>query len=157
MSSRHFDLVTRWRLAAPVERVWAALSQPEQWPDWWPYVRSVRRLREGDADGLGSVRRFEWATLLPYRIVIDVEAVESVLHRRLRGRSFGALRGEGVWILEPDGAYTDVVYFWRVELERRWMRLLAPVLAPLFRWNHDGVMRAGAAGLSRHLRSAHEG
>jgi hypothetical protein len=25
------------------------------------------------------------------------------------------------------------------------------LLAPLFRWNHDAVMRAGEAGLARHL------
>ena len=31
------------------------------------------------------------------------------------------------------------------------MRWAAPVLAPLFRWNHAGVMRAGEAGLTRHL------
>jgi hypothetical protein len=42
-------------------------------------------------------------------------------------------------------------YVWRVELARGWMRRLAPVLTPLFRWNHDGVMRAGGAGLARLL------
>lgn len=40
---------------------------------------------------------------------------------------------------------------WRVELARPWMRWLAPLLAPLFRWNHDGLMRAGREGLARHL------
>jgi hypothetical protein len=38
------------------------------------------------------------------------------------------------------------------------MRALAPLLAPVFRWNHAGVMRAGEAGLARHLatRPAHD-
>jgi len=151
MSARHFDLVSHWRIAAPVERVWAALTDVERWPQWWPYVRSVRTLRQGDARGLGSVRRIAWATRLPYEIVIDVEAVESLPPERLRGRSCGQLHGEGIWLLRSEPGFTAVTYVWRVELGRRWMRWLAPVLAPLFRWNHAAVMRAGGIGLARHL------
>jgi hypothetical protein len=151
MSSTHFDLVSQWRIHAPVDRVWAALTDPASWPRWWPYVRDVRTLHEGGPDGLGSVRRIDWATRLPYRVVIEVEAVESVRHQRLRGRSRGQLDGEGLWLLRAQDGFTDVTYVWRVRLIKRWMRSLAPVLAPVFRWNHDGVMRAGEAGLRRHL------
>ena len=152
MSPSHFDLVSHWRIAAPVEHVWATLADPESWPQWWPYVRSVRTIRQGDADGLGSVRRIEWATRLPYDIVIEVEAIESLRLERLRARSHGQLRGEGIWLLRSEGRFTDVTYVWRVELAKRWMRWLAPVLAPVFRWNHAGVMRAGGIGLACHLR-----
>ncbi|WOB08453.1 SRPBCC family protein [Piscinibacter gummiphilus] len=151
MPSCHFDLVSHWRIEAPVERVWAALVAPESWPRWWPYVRSVRLLKVGRADGVGSVRRIEWATRLPYGMVIDVESIESRHHERLRGRSCGALRGEGLWLLRGEEGCTDVTYVWRVELAQRWMRWLAPLLAPAFRWNHRGVMRAGGLGLGRHL------
>jgi len=154
MSAHHFDLVSHWRIAAPVEAVWAALADAETWPRWWPYVRSVRTLRAGGADGLGSVRRIEWATRLPYELVIEVEAVESLRPQRLRGRSRGQLDGEGIWLLRAEGRYTDVTYVWRVQLAKRWMRWLAPLLAPLFRWNHAGVMRAGGQGLARHLGAA---
>ncbi len=153
-SSSHFDLVSHWRIHAPVDRVWAALSDPTTWPRWWPYVQQVDTLRDGGPDGVGSLRRIDWSTRLPYRIVIEVEAVESVRHQRLRGRSRGQLDGEGVWLLRAEEAFTDVTYVWRVQLAKRWMRWLAPVLAPVFRWTHDGVMRAGEAGLQRHLQQA---
>jgi len=155
MRAQHFDLVSHWRICAPPERVWAALTDAESWPQWWPYVRRVCTLRKGGADGLGSVRRIEWATRLPYDIVIEVEAIESLRLQRLRARSRGQLQGEGIWLLRSEGRFTDVTYVWRVELGKRWMRWLAPVLAPVFRWNHDGVMRAGGVGLARHLGAQH--
>lgn len=151
MSSTHFDLTTHWRIRAPVDEVWAALTDPAAWPRWWPYVQRVRMMREGGAGGVGAVRRIDWSTRLPYRIVIEVETVESERHRRLRGRARGQLDGEGLWLLRTGDGYTDVTYRWRVNLTRRWMRWLAPLLAPVFRWNHDGVMRVGEAGLRRHL------
>lgn len=147
----HFDLVSQWRFEAPVDRVWAALTDPAGWPAWWPYVQQVQTLREGGADGLGSVRRIDWSTRLPYRLSIDVEVVESVRHQRLRGRSRGQLDGEGLWLLRAEDGCTDVTHVWRVRLVKRWMRWLAPLLARVFRWNHDAVMRAGEAGLRRQL------
>jgi hypothetical protein len=149
--STHFDLVSHWRVAAPVDRVWAALADPESWPQWWPYVLDVQTLSTGAADGLGSLRRIRWATRLPYQLLIEVEAIEVLRPERLRARSQGQLRGEGLWLLRSDGPHTDITYVWRVELTRRWMRALAPLLAPVFRWNHAAVMRAGEAGLNRRL------
>lgn len=154
MPASHFDLVSQWRIEAPVERVWAALTDPDAWPRWWPYVLGVQTLREGGADGVGSVRRIDWATRLPYRLLIEVEAVESVRLQRLRARSRGQLDGEGLWLLRADDGGTDVTYVWRVRVVKRWMRWLAPLLAPVFRWNHDAVMRAGEVGLRRYLRES---
>jgi Polyketide cyclase / dehydrase and lipid transport len=151
-SAAHFDLVSHWRIHAGVDEVWAALVDTASWPQWWPYVQAVHTLRTGGPEGVGAVRRIEWSTRLPYRIVIEVEAVGSVRHQWLRARSRGQLEGEGLWLLRAEPGLTDVTYVWRVTLKRRWMRWLAPLLAPVFRWNHNGVMRAGQAGLQRHLQ-----
>jgi uncharacterized protein YndB with AHSA1/START domain len=153
MSARHLDLVSHWRIAAPVEQVWAALTDAESWPRWWPQVRSVRTLKAGGADGLGSVRRIEWATRLPCDTVIEVEAIESMRHERLRGSSRSPWRGEGIWLLRSEGRFTDVTCVWRLVWAKRWMRWLTPLLAPLLRWNYERVMRAGGIGLVRHLQA----
>ena len=56
-------------------------------------------------------------------------------------------RGEGIRrLLRGAGELTDVTYLWRVHFGRPWMRGSAPLLVPLFRRNHDGVMRAGEDG-----------
>lgn len=152
MPARHLDLISHWHIAAPVERVWAALAHAEGWPRWWPHVRSVRTLRQGGAGAQGGLRRIEWATRLPtFRFVIDVQAMELLRPERLRWRSCHPLRGKGIWLLRAEDGYTDVTSVWRIEYGPGWQAWLWPLLAPLFRWNHDGVMRAGGIGLARHI------
>jgi len=51
--------------------------------------------------------------------------------------------------LEPDGSGTRVRYTWTLSLHTRWRRLAAPLMVPVFRWNHEGVMRSGGQGLAR--------
>ena len=42
-------------------------------------------------------------------------------------------------------------YHWDVATTRPWMKALAPLLAPAFRWNHGQVMAEGGRGLAAHL------
>jgi hypothetical protein len=102
---------------------------------------------------LGAVRRLHWSTRLPYRLALQVECTEARAPHVLSARSTGDLSGEGRWELVPVPGGTRVRYTWRVELGKPWMRRLAPLLEPLFRWNHDAVMRAGYAGLERRARA----
>jgi hypothetical protein len=60
-------------------------------------------------------------------------------------------KDEGVWRFEEDDDATSTRYTWRLDLNTRWMRLSAPLMAPVFRWNHEGVMHGGAEGLARYL------
>lgn len=147
-----FVLHSTWTIPAPAERVWQALTAPQDWPRWWRYVRAVDTVRRGDAGGVGATRRMQWATRLPYGFWIEVETIAVRPLQRLQARSRGQLEGEGIWTLQPlDPRTTRVDYTWRVDLMRPWMRRAAPLFAPLFRWNHHAVMRAGEAGLIRHL------
>jgi uncharacterized protein YndB with AHSA1/START domain len=148
------EYVTEARVAAPPDAVWAALTDVESWPRWWPFVRNVESLRPGDASGVGAVRRLHWSTRLPYRFALVVECVEARAPLRLTARSVGDLNGVGRWELSAVPGGTLVRYTWHVTLGKPWMRRLAPLLEPLFRWNHDAVMRAGYAGLERQARRA---
>lgn len=147
----HVDLVSHWHLAAPVPQVWAALATPDAWPRWWPQVRQVSLVQPGAPGGQGRVYRIHWASGLGYTVALELETVEVLAPQRLRGRARGTLQGEGIWLLTAEPGGTQLTYLWRVRLATRWMRWLAPLLAPVFRWNHERVMRAGADGLARHL------
>jgi uncharacterized protein YndB with AHSA1/START domain len=151
-TGRRYEYVSHWRFEAPIEDVWRALMAVEDWPAWWSYVHRVRTLKPGDAAGLGAIRRIDWSSRLPYGFTLDVEAVEVERLRRLRGAARGDMQGSGLWELSQDeDGRTCVRYTWELVLHTRWMRLAAPLMAPIFRWNHEGVMRGGQRGLARYL------
>jgi hypothetical protein len=146
-----YAFTTVWRTRAPLEAVWQEIFDTESWPSWWKGVEKVIKLREGDADGLGSVHRYTWKSRLPYRLTFDMETVKIEAPRFLEGVAVGELVGRGCWRLWTEGDETIIRYDWIVSTTKRWMNALAVVARPLFRWNHDVVMRWGAAGLSERL------
>jgi len=72
----------------------------------------------------------------------------SVMPSRLEARATGELAGTGRWTLTSADGGTLVRYDWDVRTTRRWMNLLAPAARPVFRWNHDELMREGGEGLA---------
>ena len=142
---------TRWLLAAPREEVFAVLHDSERWPEWWRGLESVVKLEEGDAEGRGSLGRYTWRSAIPYRLEFDMRITRVERPRLMEGEARGELEGIGRWRLEEEGGSTAVVFDWDVRTARRWMNLIAPLARPVFRWNHDWVMRRGHEGLARRL------
>jgi len=147
-----FVRIASWHLAAPVERVWALLMDVEGWPGWWPDLLAVHRLRAGAADGAGGLTEFVWRSRLGYRLCLVMETTRVAALREIEGRARGDLEGHGLWLLHetPSGA-VQVTYRWDIRLERDWMRLLTPLLRPMFAWSHAAVMRRGARGMAAAL------
>jgi Polyketide cyclase / dehydrase and lipid transport len=151
MASDAFNLVSHWHLDLPVEPVWQALNHPEQWPGWWRAVKRVEAIAEGDATGLGAVRRFTWGTALPYQIDLELTVSRVETMRVLEARVRGELDGIGRWTIAPEGTRTHVRYDWEIVLTKPWQRACAPLLRPVFGWNHRVVMGWGYEGLCKHL------
>jgi uncharacterized protein YndB with AHSA1/START domain len=151
MAAQDFQLTTHWHFDASVEAVWAAISKPEEWPQWWPAVLQVETIDKGDANGVGARRRMTWRTALPYRLSFDMRTVRVEKHRCIEGESSGQLAGRGIWQLTPTGNGAAVRYDWNVAVTKPWMLLLAPLLRPVFAWNHHVVMGWGEQGLRRRL------
>lgn len=151
MPARQFHLVTTWRLDASVSAVWRALSKPEHWPSWWRAVVRVETLAGGDALGIGALRRMTWRTALPYTLTFDMRTTRIEPLHLIEGRAEGELNGLGRWTLARDGTGTRVRYDWIVAVEKPWMRVMAPLLRPVFAWNHNKVMAWGEEDLARKL------
>ncbi len=152
MVVREYSFVTRWKIRAPLERVWDAIYHSEQWPTWWKGVERVEEIRSASGpNGVGSVRRFIWKNTLPYRLTFDMTVTRVDPPEIIESIAAGELEGTGRWTLTPMGLGTVARYDWNVRTTKLWMNLLAPVAHPLFRWNHDVVMSWGLQGITRLL------
>jgi hypothetical protein len=149
-----YRFVTEWRLQAPVEAVWNEIFHPENWPEWWDSVKAVVALKQGDATGVGAVRRYTWKGALPYRLTFDMETTLVAPYSRLEGIASGELSGIGRWSFVRGGdSGTSVRYDWEVQTNKPWMRFLSFILRPAFEWNHDVVMQRGLDGLVARLEA----
>jgi hypothetical protein len=138
-------------LRAPVGAVWAELTRPEGWPDWWKAVVAVEPLLPGDANGVGAYRRMTWRTALPYRVTFNMRTVRVEPRSLIEGVADGELSGVGRWMLTRSDTGTDVEYEWIVDVTKPWMRSLGPIARPVFAWNHSVVMEWGRKGLERRV------
>lgn len=151
-----YSFLTTWLIEAERERVWEAIYDSERWPEWWRGVEEAERLVDGDPSGVGQVGRYLWRSRLPYPVRFEITTTRVERPTLLEGEADGELAGVGRWRLfehaPPDaGPATAVIYEWNVRTTKAWMNLLAPVAKPVFRWNHDWVMRNGGAGLAELL------
>ncbi|MBI2312369.1 MAG: SRPBCC family protein [Betaproteobacteria bacterium] len=146
-----FRLLTVWRLEAPIDEVCRAISESLLWPTWWKGAERVVELEPGDSQGIGSLRRYTWKSVLPYRLTFDARVIRAAPPFAVDGVVTGEVEGFGAWRLSQRGPMTTVHYHWEVRTNRPWLNLLAPLARPLFEWNHDLLMQNGAAGLARLL------
>lgn len=145
-------LTSRWRLDTDATAVWQLLTDVERWPAWWRYLRRAKMITRAATSPIGDVCELHWRSALPYGVHLRMTTATAERPSLLEGHAEGDLRGVGAWILEPvDGRAVDVTYRWEVALEKPWMRWLAPLLTPIFTWNHFVVMRAGARGMATAL------
>ncbi len=111
-----YEFVTIWRFNAPQEKVRDLIFHCEDWPEWWPGVEKVEKLKDGDANHVGAIHRYTWKSKLPYRLIFQMETtrVEPVLW--IEGRAIGELQGVGRWQLSNDGETTSVRYDSRTKI-----------------------------------------
>lgn len=142
---------TLWQLDAPLPRVWDVIYDARGWPVWWPELESVVQITPGSASGVGSIQRYTWRGRLPYRLTFDIRVTRIEPAKLIEGVASGAVEGVGRWLFSARGATTTVAYLWQIRTTTPWMNRLAPLAHPLFRWNHNQVMRRGGIGLARFL------
>jgi hypothetical protein len=147
-----YSFLTIWLLAAERERVFEALWRSERWPEWWPGVVKATETEPGDANGIGRRGRYEWRSRIPYPVRFEVVSTRVEPPALLEGRASGDLEGVGRWRVLSDGdGISAALYEWNVRTTKPWMNLAGPVAAPVFRWNHDYLMRRGGEGLAELL------
>src|SRR5262249_19602043 len=127
------------------ERIFEILKDGPRYSQWWqPAYVETKKISEKKVESLVRAR-------LPYTLRFTTEWVREEKPREIEIRSQGELAGTGLWTLKQDGDFTEVQFFWDVRAEKPLVRWLSFILKPLFRWNHDWVMKTGEGCLQREL------
>jgi uncharacterized protein YndB with AHSA1/START domain len=147
-----YRFLTAWLLESPREPVFEAIYDQAAWPSWWRGVVEAEEISPSTGeDGVGTVARMVWKSLLPYRVGFEVTTTRVERPHLLEGDAVGELSGVGRWRLFEQGGVTAVLYEWNVSTGKAWMNLVAPLARPVFEWNHDWVMARGGEGIARKL------
>jgi mannose-6-phosphate isomerase-like protein (cupin superfamily)/uncharacterized protein YndB with AHSA1/START domain len=145
LSSNEYVFVDEWDVAAPVEAVHAAVGDAGTYPDWWqPTYLDVRT--EG-TPGVGFVAHHHFRGPLPYTLRATTRTTRYEPPQLVETVVDGDLRGTGVWTLTPTASGTHVRFDWQVFADRAFLRVLTPLLRPVFRWNHAWAIKCAQKGL----------
>jgi hypothetical protein len=151
-----YSFVTNWRLNASLAAVWRELDAAERYPEWWPSIIAYRDLTPA-IHGLGARAERVVRGRLPYSLRYTTTVTRYEPLCEIAYDAVGDLNGQGRFVLTEDAGHTCVVFYWDVSTAGFWLNLLAPMLKPLFAWNHHWVMAQGERGLAAHLESRRHG
>src|SRR5712692_4395394 len=145
-----YVFVDEWDVDAPQEAVFHALADARTYPTWWTPI-----YREVDADGppaVGCASRQKFNAKLPYTLSTVSTIVRLDAPREFEVEVDGDLRGRGVWTLSAADGKVHVRFDWTVNADRPLLRILTPVLRPLFRWNHNAAIKRAIVGLEPYAQ-----
>ena len=145
-----YSFLTTWVLETPCAPVWDAIYDIDHWHDWWRGVHLVERLEDGDANGVGALFRHDWRSVIPYPVRFETRITRIEPYHLIEADADGELAGTGRWRFF-EGRETAVTYEWNVRTTSLWMNLVSPIARPIFRWNHNVVMRQGGECLAQLL------
>ena len=148
-SMRHFVQRYRfrstWRIAAPVQDVYSALSVPVDYPRWWPQVREVRMV---DPEHHWMVVR----SFLPYDLTYMLTAeIADPANGILQGHVDGDIIGRVRWQIDPGSSGCEVRFEERVRVQVDLLNVLTPIARIWFDANHRLMMRDGLIGLRGYI------
>ncbi|WAH97762.1 SRPBCC family protein [Arthrobacter sp. MMS18-M83] len=161
MSSRLFDLSSKWHLPATPEAVWAIIADIDMsWPKWWPHcsfaaplVRTEAKSNSQEDILKATTAYLNFKASLGYTLTISIHPTEVTAPKEIEFDAGGHLEGTGKVTLIPEAndKATRLDIEWRVRPTHRWMQLLTPIAAPAFTAAHTLMMRQGEKGLLRAL------
>ena len=123
----------------PPEQVWEAVTHPERYTTWWPWLRRL------DATGLaeGEVWVCDVQPPLPYSLRFTITIGEVVAGRSVQASVGGDITGTACVDLTPLGDATEVHVVSDLAPSAGVLRAFARVARPLVTWGHDWVLDQG--------------
>lgn len=145
-----YVFVDEWDVDAPIEAVFDAVADARTYPAWWRPV--YIGVESGGPPAVGTVTHQHFKGRLPYHLRTTSTVVHMQPPTSIEGTVDGDLSGRGVWTLSQRGGITHVRFDWHVNADRPLLRVLTPLLRPLFRWNHNWAIARAIEGLEPYAR-----
>ena len=156
MPSNEYHFITRWRVQSTTDEVYDLISQPLEYPRWWPSVYlKTEEVAPGDDRGVGRRIRLHTKGWLPYTLRWESCSTESTRPHRLAIRATGDFDGRGIWTLEQDDLFVNIIFDWKLTADKPLLRRLSFLLKPVFSANHRWAMARGLEGLQLELARRH--
>jgi hypothetical protein len=151
MGRHDYSFRSVWQADAAPDEVYLALREIDDYPAWWPEVRSAERVDDTTYDMV--VR-----SVLPCDLVFRTHrSVEDPEARVLEARMTGDLGGFSRWTITASTAGATLVFEEQVEAFKPLLRRLGLVARPAFVANHALMMRHGRQGLRAYLAGVRRG
>ncbi|MBK9730986.1 MAG: polyketide cyclase [Chitinophagaceae bacterium] len=151
---KEYSYITVWKLKnTSLDEVWKTIKAVDDWPNWWKGVVRVQTIKEGEANGIGKISELTFKSFLPYTLSFQSELLQLKFHECMIGKATGELEGSGVWNFRMENETIRIQYEWNVKTTLTWMNVFAPLLRPVFKWNHDLIMQWGLEGLAKKLNA----
>jgi hypothetical protein len=136
-----------WSIDVPADVVYTALERFEDYPGWWPEIRRLRLVGEEACE-------VTCRSVLPYDLTFVLQP-----SRRdpgagvLEASMTGDLEGFSRWTISRRPTGSHLLFEEEVQVNKRSLRMLAPIARPVFRGNHSIMMKHARTGLATHLAS----
>jgi uncharacterized protein YndB with AHSA1/START domain len=153
MPNNDYVFVEEWHIPASVGAVWDVIADARELPKWWRgvYLEAEPLDGAGAEPRVGARVRGKARGFLPYRLNFIIEARELVRPTLVAVSVAGDLTGSWRAVLSECDGGTHVALEQRVSADKPILRVLSPVLKPLFAANHRWTTPRGEAGLRAYL------
>ena len=151
-----YHFITHWQVKGNIKEAYDLISNPLDYPRWWPSVYlETEEIERGNENCIGRRFRLHTKGWLPYTLRWESSVMEADPPRRLQIRATGDFDGRGIWALKQNGRLVDVEFDWKLTAEKPLIRYLSFLLEPVFSANHRWAMARGQEGLARELSKRH--
>jgi hypothetical protein len=145
-SAYHFE--DHWKIPFPIEAVFDVLATPVKFPGWWQGVYLKATALDPAARHIAVLTK-GW---LPYKLRWTIETIRMEKPNLIEFKASGDFETDlSRWILRREGKGTLVTLDWNPKVEKPIVKLLSPVLKPVFEWNHHWAMNRGEKQLTEYL------
>lgn len=141
-----------FELDASPEQLWAVLGRTDEYPAWWPWLKTL----EGGDLREGAVARCVVRAPLPYTLRFGVAVERIVLHEVISTMVRGDLEGPARLDIEARAGGCTARLAWVLELRDTLLRPLSMFARPAMVWAHDRVIEMGLRDFERRALNGRE-